>query len=213
MNLLSQRRFVLPILLAAIAFIVSIVFTPVATAKLFDGPLDRLPLQERVDLRNGKVIVNGEKGNYTGRVLINSSTDVVWQVLTDYNNFQRFLPDVAESKLLETRGNRKVFEQINQVKTFIFSTKAKVRIAVDESYPDQITFQLVNGDLDSLDGVWQLDPVSPYPSAPSDRVLIAHKVMVQPNGNTTRSIFYNIYEKTLEKTLDAIKTEAEQRST
>jgi ribosome-associated toxin RatA of RatAB toxin-antitoxin module len=212
MNLSIERRFVLPILLATIALIFSIVLTPAATAKLFDGPVDRLPLQERVDLRKGKSILNGAQGNYTGRVLITASTDVVWQVLTDYNNFPRFLPDVTESKLLETKGNRKVFEQINQVKTFIFSTKAKVRIAVNEFYPSQIAFQLVNGDLDSLDGVWLLEPVSPYPSAPSDRVLITHKVIVQPNGNTTRGIFYDIYEKTLEATLDAIKIEAEERS-
>ncbi len=212
MNLSRQRRFLLPFCLAAIALILSIAFTPVATAKLFDSPVDKLPLQERVTLRKGEVILNGEKGNYTGRVLIAASTDVVWQVLTDYNNFYRFLPDVAESKLLETKGNRKVFEQVNQVKTLIFSTKARIRIAVNESYPQQIAFQLVNGDLESLTGLWLIEPVSPYPSAPPDRVLITNTVNVVPAATPSRSLFYSIYEDSLQQTLDAIKTEAEQRA-
>jgi ribosome-associated toxin RatA of RatAB toxin-antitoxin module len=212
MTLLRQYRFLLCFCLAAIAFMLSIALTSVANAKLFDGPIDKLPLQERVDLREGDSIINGEKGNYTGRVLVKGSRDLVWQVLTDYNNFQRFLPGVTYSKLLETRGDRKVFEQVNQVKAFIFSNKAKVRIAVEESYPQQIAFQLVNGDLDSLNGVWLLEPVSPYPSAPSDRVLITHKVAVQPNSYTTRGIFYNIYKDTLKETLNAIKIEVEQRT-
>ena len=182
-----------------------------AHAKLFNGPVDQLPVLERVALREGKVIMIGEKGEYTCRFLVKGSVDTAWQVLTDYNNFELFLPGVTNSELLETNGDRKIFEQISRIKTFIFSTKARIRMAVTESYPQKIAFNFLDGDLDSLDGMWLLEPVSPYPSAPPNQVLITYQVNVEPNSIPSRSVFYNIYENTLEKTLAAIKEEVEQR--
>ena len=182
-----------------------------AHAKLFNGPVDQLPVLERVALREGKVIVTGEKGVYTCRILVNGSVDQAWQVLTDYNNFELFLPGVTDSELLEINGDRKIFEQINRIKTFIFSKKARVRMAVTESYPQKIAFNFLDGDLESLDGTWLLEPVSPYPSAPPNQVLITHQVTVEPNSIPSRSFFYNIYENRLEKTLAAIQEEVEER--
>ena len=150
MSLISywrKNRILFSIFLAAIAFCLSLISPPIATAKLFDGPVDKLPLEERVALRKGQVILLGENGKYTGRILAMSSMDTAWKVLTDYNHFAEFLPGVDTSKLLEANGDRKIFEQINKIKTFIFSTKARVRIAVTESYPQEIAFSAVDGDL------------------------------------------------------------------
>ena len=194
----------------AIALNISV---PFAHAKLFDGPVDQLPVLERVALREGKVLVTGQKGTYTCRFLVNGSVDTAWQVLTDYNNFELFLPGVTDSELLATNGDRKIFEQINRIKTFIFTTKARIRMAITESYPQQIAFNFIDGDLDNLNGTWLLEPVSPYPSAPPNQVLITHRVNVEPNSLPSRSFFYNIYENRLEKTLAAIKEEVELRET
>ncbi len=84
--------------------------------------------------------------------MVNGSVDTAWQVLTDYNNFELFLPGVTNSELLETDGNRKIFEQVNRIKTFIFSTKARVRMAITESYPQKIAFNFLDGDLDTFIG-------------------------------------------------------------
>ncbi len=206
---LQKSRYLIAMIGGAIALNI---FTPQATAKLFDGPVDKLPVLERAALREGKVILLGEDGQYTCRILVNGSMDTVWQVLTDYDNFEQFLPSVTESELVEQNGDRKVFEQINKIKTFIFTTKSRVRIAVTESYPQTIRFESVEGDLDTMDGKWLLEPVSPYPSAPPNQVLITHQVQVTPASTPSRSIFYNIYENTLEATLAAIKQEVEIRT-
>ncbi|HHP7232899.1 MAG TPA: SRPBCC family protein [Xenococcaceae cyanobacterium] len=205
----KKSRWLMAILGGAIALNL---FTSQATAKLFNGPVDRLPVLERAALREGKAILIGENGQYTCRILVNGSVETAWQVLTDYNNFADFLPSVENSQLLEQNGDRKVFEQINQIKTLIFTTKSRVRIAVTESYPQKIDFQSVEGDLDTLDGKWLLEPVSPTSSAPPNQVLITHQVKVAPSSTPSLSIFYNIYEDTLEATLVAIKQEVETRS-
>ncbi|BAZ43452.1 hypothetical protein NIES4102_04520 [Chondrocystis sp. NIES-4102] len=208
----QKYRFLILFFLGAIACIFSLVFSPTATAKLFDGAVDQLPLEQRVSLRRGEVVFLGKEGNYTGRFLTTSSVDDAWQVLTDYNNFANFLPGVTSSSLIESDGDRKVFEQINKVKTLIFSIESRVKIATTESYPQQIVFKAVDGDLEALSGKWTLQPVSPYPSAPPNQVLLTHQVAVKPAKTPSDSIFFNIYEDRLAETLMAIKQETERRS-
>ena len=57
-----------------------------------------------------------------------------------------------------------------------------------------------------------LEPVSPYPSAPPDKVLITHQVKVEPAEAPSDGIFFSIYEDRLQETLKAIKQEVEKRS-
>jgi ribosome-associated toxin RatA of RatAB toxin-antitoxin module len=154
----------------------------------------------------------GQDGKYTCRLLVKSSVDNAWKVLTDYDNFAEFLPGVTRSALITSNGDRKVFEQINKIKTLIFSIESKVQIATIESYPQEIAFEAVAGDLEILDGKWTLEAVSPYPSAPPDQVLITHQVVVEPAKVPSDGIFFNIYEERLEETLMAIKQETEKRS-
>ena len=207
----KYRSSIIPIL-GAIAFILTLTFSPTANAKLFDGPVDLLPVEQRVALRNGEVIFIGEKGKYTCRILTNSSVEDAWQVLTDYENFSEFLPGVESSQLIEKKGDRTVFEQINKVKTFVFSIEARLQIAQTETYPQQIAFEAIDGDIKTLKGKWTLEPVSPYPSAPADQVLLTHKVVVEPNKSLSDEIFFKIYEDRLEETVAAIKQETEKRS-
>ena len=206
----KHRWFNLPFL-GMIVFILTVTFSPVANAKLFDGPVDQLPLEERVALRRGEVVLVGQAGEYTCRILTNSSRESAWEVLTDYENFSEFLPGVKSSALLEQQGDRKVFEQINKVKTLVFSIEARLQIANTESYPQQIAFEAIDGDIKSLKGKWTLEPVSPYPSAPADQVLLTHKVVVEPNKSLSDDLFFKIYEGRLEETVAAIKQEIEKR--
>ena len=183
-----------------------------AKAELFNGALDRLPATERVALRQGKSLVTGSNGKYTGKVLVTATPATAWQVLTDYNNFYRFLPSVVSSKLIQNNGDRKVFEQVQVIRVFAISKKARVRIAVKETYPKQIAFSLVEGDLKSLQGAWRIEPVSPYPGAPSNQVLIVHQVNADPGAIAARGVFYSVYKNTLENTMVALKKEVEKRS-
>ena len=208
-----QYRLSIVFCLSAIAFFSSLLFSPAATAKLFDGPVDNLPLEQRVALRKGEVIFLGKDGNYTCRILVKSSVENAWKVLTDYDRFSEFLPGVKSSQLIEKNSNGKVFEQTNKVKTLVFSVESKVKISTTESYPQQITFTAIEGDLKTLNGEWLLEPVSPYPSAPPNQVLMTHKVRVEPAKAPSDGIFYNIYESSLKETIAAIKKETEKRST
>jgi len=198
--------------LVAIALLTIIALPQPGLAQLFDSAVDQLPVQERTALRNGEATVAGGNGTYTGRVLVNAPLDTTWNVLTDYNNFARFFPSVASSRLLESSGSRRVFEQVNEIRVFPVTRRSRIVMSATESYPQQIAFRLVEGDVNTLQGVWRLDPVAPYAGATPNQVLITHQVTVDPGSSATRGLFLNIYESTLAETLTALKRETERRA-
>jgi ribosome-associated toxin RatA of RatAB toxin-antitoxin module len=199
----SKSARLLNVGISAIALAASLTLTPAASIAT-SNPIAQLPAQEQATLRSGDAYLTGQNGQYTCRILVKAPVATAWKVLTDYNNFKNFLPNVTASQVVESKGNRKVFEQVYTIQALIFSQDSRVRIAATESYPKKIDFQMVDGDLDSLKGVWRIEPVS------ANQVLITHQVTVTPKTKKNQALFYGIYEDTLENTLRAVKQQAEK---
>lgn len=162
---------------------------------------------EQATLNAGKPVLTGQDGRYIGKILINASAEKAWEVLTDYNHFSKFLPSVTSVKILESKGNQKVYEQVNTIQVLFFTQTSKVTIAATETIPSLITFQLQSGDsLKSLQGSWQIEPIS------TNQILVTNQVNVEPIASMPRDIFFGIYSENLTKTLAALKQETERRS-
>ena len=166
----------------------------------------KLSPQEQIDLNQGKVILKGQQGEYTGQVLATGNLDSAWSVLTDYENFSNFLPNVASSKVIDTRGNQKIFEQVSIVDLWLFTEQSTLQISAKETQKQKIDFQMVKGDLKNLQGTWQLEQVT------DNQILITHTVKVQPKSTTEKPLFFGFYESSLEATLEAISQEITKRS-
>lgn len=182
-------------------------------AQLFDGPVDRLPVEERVALREGKTIVTGAEGKFVGKVLVEATSEAVWNVLTDYDNLYTFLPNVISSKVLETNGNRKIVEQVSKRKIVLVDVQSRIRTENTEIDKKQIDFRLIEGDLGKLQGSWKIEPVSDYPGGEITKVLITQEVEVLPKSGTPEGIFYDIFQGAMGDNLEAIRKEVLKRST
>lgn len=154
----------------------------------------------------GQASVVGRDGQYSGQILVEAPAEMAWQVLTDYDNFKNFLPNVAESKVVSSQGNQKVFEQVNEFRVLAFTKKARVRLASTETYPKQVAFKVVDGDVKELQGTWTLS--SPAPN----QVLIRHEVSVMPKDSDNKTLFFGIYKSSLKRTIAAVGREVERRS-
>lgn len=170
------------------------------------APLVKLSAQEQTTLNQGQVVLKGDRGNYTGQVLATGSVGTAWQVLTDYNHFNQFLPNVPASRVLVDEGDRKIFEQTNAVDLWFFTEEFTVQIEAKETEPQKIDFKLFKGDLKHLSGTWSIQRIN------AKQITVTHTVKVEPQSNTEKPFFYGIYESTLEKTLAAIATEITKRS-
>lgn len=174
--------------------------------------VEQLKNQKQAGVREGQVIITGTKGQYTGKMIVRANMAIAWAVLTDYGNYDKFLPDVEESQIIESNGNNKVFEQIQVIQAAIFTRKSPIRLAVTESYPQKIAFTMTSGELKSLQGTWTIQPLSSVSGNQPIQLLITHQVSVDPGDKSWRGIFYGIYEDSLEETLKAIKIEINRRS-
>lgn len=174
-------------------------------ATLEDSRVQQIALssQEQAALRQGRVLLSGDEGNYTARVMARGSIDTAWAVLTDYNNFSSFLPGVESSQLINSNGNQRTFEQVNVIRIFPITHRERIVISAAETYPSNITFSQLDGDLKKLQGSW-------YVTGAGDRVMITHQVIVEPASN--RGIFFGIYKDNLQRTMAALQQEIERRS-
>lgn len=182
-------------------------FTVLAQNTIASGNnLTNLSPQEKASLKQGKVILKGQKGVYLGQVETSGNINTAWQVLTDYDNFERFMPNIASCKIISSKGDRILFEQVNVVDLWLFKQKFTVQIEAIKTKPNKIDFKIVDGDLKKLVGRWQIKETSP------NLVLVSHAVEVEPGDKTEKPLFYGIYESSLEETLKAIAKEITKRS-
>lgn len=183
-----------------------------ADAGLFNSPVDQLPAASRTTLRSGAALVTGEKGRYEARILVTGNMDTAWAVLTDYDNFAKFLPNVESNKILESRKDSKIMEQVSFQQVFLFTVKSRVKLALTESNRQRVDFKLQDSDqLVSMSGYWKLEPIAPYAGAKPTQVLITQVVEAQPKSGTPKETFYEIFKNTLSKTMAAVGREMTTR--
>jgi ribosome-associated toxin RatA of RatAB toxin-antitoxin module len=188
-------------------------FPPALAAEtgLFSSVVDQLPASARATLRSGNAIVSGDQGRYVARVLVTGTSDTAWSVLTDYDNFPKFLPNIVSTKILETNGNQKVVEQVDSRQVFLFTITSRVRLSITESDRRKVEFRQVDGDLQSISGYWQIEPIAPYQGATPNQVLITQVVEAQPKSGTPRETFYDIFKSSLSQTMLAVSREVSSR--
>lgn len=192
---------------------ISLLPLPIASgSSLFNSTVDQLPTEERVILRNGQPLITGENGQYTARVLLSTSADTAWSVLTDYSNTPKFMPHVVSSKVITANGNQKVIEQVDARQVFFISTRSRIRSAITETAKTRIDFQAIDGDLKSLKGYWLLEPIAPYTGAKANQILLTQVIEVQPKAGTPSGIFYGVFKDSLGEIMSAIKKETERRT-
>lgn len=194
------------LLIATLSFFV--VYSRLTLARVPDSPREPFSLVQNDSSREGDAVLQGSNGNYTGRVMVKGPLTTIWAVLTDYDNFSNFMPNVIESRLLQSKGNIKFFEQVQLFQVLLASRRARVKLEVTEKPRDQIDFKVVEGEVKSLKGSWKIEWRS------GDLYLLTHQVSVEPDirSNFNRQLFYAVYEDTLERTLTAVKEEVDKRS-
>lgn len=94
----------------------------------------------------------------TAKIQISSPVEQVWQVLTDYEALADFIPNLSQSRLLQhpTGGIR--LEQIGSQRFLRLNFSARVVLDLEEIFPHEINFNMVEGDLKAFIGSWQLKP-------------------------------------------------------
>ena len=184
-------------------------------AELLENSLTPPTPAQVTALNEGEIVVSGEDGSYTARVVVPASVDEAWEVLTDYGNFTTFLPNTISSEILETQGNRYIVEQVSQQRILFLDVRSRIRTENIHTEKERIDFRYLEGDFDRLQGYWTIEAI---PSNETDNetlepaeLLLTQVIEVQPSRGTPEELFNDLFQNALENNLAAIRQEVIRR--
>jgi ribosome-associated toxin RatA of RatAB toxin-antitoxin module len=90
------------------------------------------------------------------RALINAELEIAWDVLTDYDRYAEFIPDLKSSRVVARSGGNVIVEQKGQVWVFLFSFPMEVTLSVTEEPRRGITSRAIAGTFREMTGSYTL---------------------------------------------------------
>ncbi|QQE64680.1 hypothetical protein GFS31_13610 [Leptolyngbya sp. BL0902] len=161
-------------------------------------------------LSRREVLLKGGQGQYEVMATTVADVATAWAVLTDYGNFARFLPTVAKSRVIESDGPRTVVEQVDRRRILLSTIESVVRTENLEIDQQQISFRLLQGNLQHMYGHWRLDTAAP-PISPKPMVIVSQMVHAEADVGPFKAMFYTLFETSLVEMVQAIRQEMERR--
>lgn len=175
-----------------------------------DTYLAKLTPADWAVLRRHEVLLKGRQGQYAVMAATSADADTAWAVLTDYGNFERFLPTVAKSRIVEVDGQRTIVEQVDRRRILLSTVESLIRTENLEIDRQQISFRLLQGNLQHMYGHWRLDE-TPAQYGPEPALLVSQQVHAEADVGPFKAMFYNLFESSLVDTIQALRREMEQR--
>lgn len=96
----------------------------------------------------------------TAKIQIPQPVEQIWKVLTDYEALVDFIPNLAKSRILEHPHGGIRLEQVGSQRLLNFNFCARVVLDLQEYFPKEIKFCMVEGDFKGFSGSWCLEPYS-----------------------------------------------------
>lgn len=116
----------------------------------------------------------------TAKIHIPRSVEQVWQVLTDYEALADFIPNLAKSSRLKHPSGGIRLEQVGTQRLLRFNFSARVVLDLQEKFPHEILFDLVEGDLKAYSGKWVLEPLASEQGTNLCYTVLVHPKLTMP---------------------------------
>ena len=138
----------------------------------------------------------------TKSIEIEGTPQDCYAVITDFENYPRFLDEVKRVRILETDGDGwKVSYTVQVVK------KAQYTLQHKGVPGELLSWTLVEGFFESNSGQWTLEPLEG-----GERTLATYLIDLELSGSVSDKILQSLTEKALPKMLKAFKTRIENSS-
>jgi ribosome-associated toxin RatA of RatAB toxin-antitoxin module len=102
---------------------------------------------------------SGEAIDLAGRADVPADLDTVWRVLTDYDRYPRFIPDLASSRTVSRDGGQAVIEQRGEARWLLFRQPLEVTFSVSETAPSVVRSRATSTSFRELESRYELVPL------------------------------------------------------
>jgi len=110
--------------------------------------------------------LEGRQRRIFAKIQIPYTLEQVWQVITDYEAFTKFMPNITRSQRLGHPTGGICVEQVRTKSFMGMKFSARSVFNVEEKFPHEIHYQLIEGDLKAFSGYWRLEPWKPLNEKP-----------------------------------------------
>ena len=130
----------------------------------------------------------------------------IWSVLTDYDHLDRFIPNLASSRLLWRRGNQVALEQVGTQQFCRLRFSARVQLELNEE-PEQgrLAFRMLEGDFRCFQGIWQV-------GADATSTWLLYDLTVQGKPGMPIGLIEQRLKEDLASNLRGVQREAQRRA-
>ncbi|MGL5831678.1 MAG: SRPBCC family protein [Waterburya sp.] len=154
--------------------------------------------------------LEGRQRRVLAKVQIAHPLEKVWQTLTDYEAFTEFMPHLTQSKLLTPQKGGIRLEQVRTKNFMGMKFSFRSVFDIEEKFPHEIHYQLIEGDMKALSGYWRLEPWS-FPNKKAGVDLI-YDFLILPKPILPTALVENILSHDIPETLLAIRQRIEKLS-
>jgi carbon monoxide dehydrogenase subunit G len=145
-----------------------------------------------------------------GNIFVKAPPEVVWGMLTDYDNLHHTMPKVTSSALVEDRGACKLIDQTGRSGILIFEKSVSFRLKVDEVFPKKLHFEQVKGDFKVYEGSWTLEPAEGRDG--EQGTLVTYDAKMKPNFFAPPILVSFVQSQDLPAILKSIRAYCEPRA-
>ncbi|OUL22748.1 cyclase [Nostoc sp. RF31YmG] len=143
----------------------------------------------------------------TAKIHIPQPVEQIWKVLTDYEALVDFIPNLAKSRLLEHPNGGIRLEQVGSQRLLNFNFCARVVLDLEEYFPKEINFRMVEGDFKGFAGSWCLEP---YSFGEAIGTNLCYTIQIWPKLTMPVTIIENRLSRDLRLNLLAVYQRVEQ---
>ncbi len=154
--------------------------------------------QDRAPDIVSEVLQDGDFISVTANAELALPQALAFQVLTDYERYPEFIPDIEHSKVLLRQGTGLVLEQRGTMRFLFFSQPIDVRLAVVESAPHRVVSRSLGGNLRGFSGRYEVQPAAGGVRITYSARFIPAFVLPEALGTfIVRNVFVRAFEATL----------------
>lgn len=137
----------------------------------------------------------------TRSIVFNAPIEKAFAVITDYEKYAEFLPEVKRTRISERQGTEvKVHYEVDVVKTIKYTVRMK------EEKPNRVSWSFVEGEfMKDNKGSWVLEP------AGENQTKATYTVEMALGPLVPKAIVNTLVETSLPKMLDSFKKRIESR--
>ena len=155
------------------------------------------------------ITIHAERGGDTidirASAILQADSATAWRVLTEYERYTEFIPDLRSSRILARRGRTVTVEQSGDAALWLFRMPVDITFEINETPPSSLQSRAVAGSLRALTSNYALSPAA-------SGIRLDYFGHIAPGFELFGQIEQTVVERNIARQFHALADEIERQS-